>query len=71
MGMVQSLSIIAVANAAPDPLPVEKCEKQRCKQVRQHCIDRCTDTLPTWDHGKSFFKCLDRCLKEFNCPGLP
>jgi len=56
---------------SPDPLPDEKCEKQRCKQARQHCIDRCTDTLPTWDHGKSFFKCLDRCLKEFNCPGLP
>jgi RHS repeat-associated protein len=55
-----------------DPLPDEKCEKQRCKQVRQYCIhDRCGDTLPTWDHGKSFFKCLDRCLKEFNCPGLP
>ncbi len=55
-----------------DPLPDEKCEKQRCKQVRSYCSqERCSKTLPTTDHGKSFFRCLDRCLKEFNCPGLP
>jgi RHS repeat-associated protein len=53
------------------PSPDEKCEKQRCKQAKQYCIERCTETLPTRDHGKTFFKCLDRCLKEFNCAGLP
>ena len=55
-----------------DPLPDEKCEKERCKQVRQYCIDKCSDEpFPSWDHGKGFLWCLDRCLKGFNCRGLP
>jgi hypothetical protein len=56
---------------SPDPLPDEKCEKERCKQVRRFCIEECTEVFPTRDWGKPFFWCLDRCLKRFNCPGLP
>lgn len=55
-----------------DPLTDPACEKQRCKAVRQWCIqEECDDAIPTPDHGKRFFWCLDRCLKKFNCPGLP
>ncbi|XXY47145.1 RHS repeat-associated core domain-containing protein [Sorangium sp. So ce269] len=44
-------------------------EKKRCKEIKQECIDFCSDTtLPTNDHGWSFQNCKNECLERNNCP---
>ena len=41
---------------------------ERCKQVKQDCIERCSDTaLPTGDHGFRFWNCVNKCMAESNC----
>jgi hypothetical protein len=44
-------------------------EKERCKQVKEFCISKCTDeTLPTGTfNGDPFFQCRRRCLEAANC----
>ncbi len=43
-------------------------EKERCKEVRKKCIDKCTETLPTGEFsGAPFFRCLRECLTENGC----
>lgn len=58
-------TIHVVAHAVDD---VQK-EKERCKQVKEFCISKCTDeTLPTGTfNGDPFFQCRRRCLEAANC----
>lgn len=48
-----------------------KCaEPTDCKQVKQQCIQMCSDTtLPTRNNGFSFFNCLNRCMADNGCAG--
>jgi RHS repeat-associated protein len=46
----------------PDP------EKERCKKIKDICIEKCSSTtIPTSDYGASFFKCLNRCMADNDC----
>ncbi len=53
-----------VVTTAPTATPV----KMDCKKVKQDCIQKCSDTtLPTKDHGASFFKCFRACMAANGC----
>jgi RHS repeat-associated protein len=43
---------------------------ERCRQVKNQCISRCTDlTIPTKDHGSSFYRCVNECMSDAGCTG--
>ena len=46
----------------------EESEKQRCRKVKEMCIEYCVDeTLPTNNYGASFQKCKRECMEEEDC----
>jgi len=55
--------------ATAGPTATTASEKERCKKVKQECIEYCTDTtLPTPDYGFKFFNCKNQCLERQGCP---
>jgi len=43
-------------------------EDERCRKVKDQCIEECTETaLPTKDHGFTFWNCVNDCLKRNGC----
>jgi hypothetical protein len=45
-------------------------ERERCKKVKEQCIDKCSDELDSGDYsGDPFFKCKRECLEKENCWG--
>lgn len=49
-----------------------KERKERCKKVKQECIEKCSDeTLPTGTYnGDPFFECRRKCLEAANYWGV-
>jgi RHS repeat-associated protein len=51
----------------------EKCDDEgddedRCKKIRDFCIDICSDTaLPSGNRGFKFWNCLNQCMEEYGC----
>jgi len=43
-------------------------EKERCKKVKEKCIEYCSDTLPTKNFGWSFQICKNECIEAAGCP---
>ena len=38
------------------------------RDKKDRCIKKCAVGLPTSDYGVSFWKCLDKCMKDEDCP---
>lgn len=56
------------ATTMPTAAPADD-ERERCKKVKQECIEYCSDTsLPTRDYGVSFQNCKHSCLEKQGCP---
>ena len=53
-----------------DPTPCEK-EKDRCRQVKENCIEQCSETTlpskPKTVYGWNFQNCLNRCMESAGC----
>ena len=49
----------------------DPAEKERCKEIKKMCINRCTDEeLPTGkSDGMPYHKCLRACLESHGCWG--
>ncbi|MDI1430754.1 hypothetical protein [Polyangium sorediatum] len=46
----------------------EEAEKERCKKVKQGCIESCADTiLDQGIHEPHFTRCLRACMEKANC----
>jgi hypothetical protein len=58
------VSIYVVAHAVDDV----KAEQERCKKVKQGCIDDCSDdTLDDGFHEPMFSRCVRSCMEQANC----
>ena len=43
-------------------------EKERCKKVKQGCLDDCSDdTLDDGFHEPMFSRCVRSCMEQANC----
>jgi hypothetical protein len=48
----------------------EADEKERCKKVKDNCIEECSESsLPSGDNGFRFWNCLNRCMADYGCEG--
>lgn len=55
------------ATTMPTAVPVDD-EKERCKKVKEECLDTCSDTaLPTRDFGAAFYRCMRACMEAKGC----
>ena len=64
---IPALCILLVLTLDDDM--ADEDEATRCKRVKASCIEVCSDTtLPTFDFGWKFRKCLNKCLEENGCP---
>lgn len=59
----------------PRPSRSAKCnapQNNPYHDAKRKCIDECSDaSLPTPDHGASFWKCLRDCMEREGFPGVP
>jgi hypothetical protein len=48
----------------------EDAEAERCKKVKEECIEQCLHTLsgPRWSQGMPFYRCVNKCLRDNGCP---
>ncbi|WP_156923578.1 hypothetical protein [Burkholderia sp. WSM2232] len=44
-----------------------KNHSDRCRRIKSKCIEQCISTLPTRDHGVTFQRCVNECLKKNRC----
>ena len=65
------LAILGLGGLLTSDTIQEDEETKRCKEVKDKCIEKCSDTLPTprWDQGMPFHRCVNRCLRDNRCPG--
>jgi hypothetical protein len=55
------------ATTMPTAVTVDD-EGERCKKVKEECLDTCSDTaLPTGNFGASFRKCMRACMGAKGC----
>lgn len=59
LGQVVADVVISSRNA--------KCEKERCREVKNQCIEECLDQLGKGDHGAAFYRCLANCMRRAGC----
>ena len=46
----------------------EETEEQRCRKVKNECIEDCSDeAMPTGDHGFKFWNCVNSCMERRGC----
>ncbi len=64
IGSVIIVGAVVVATAITEELD----ELARCRQVAAACRERCSELLPTKDHGFTFFNCVNKCLMDAGCP---
>jgi RHS repeat-associated protein len=72
IGRVDPLGLVASGPSRRSSLGrPQQCagiDELRCRQVKNECIAHCSDTtLPTRDHGFSFFNCLNACMRRNGC----
>lgn len=65
IGILVVISVVVVAEIEE----VAEQERERCKRVKEACIDDCTDDfMPSGQpDGMPYHECLRRCLEKQNC----
>lgn len=41
----------------------------RCRKVKNACLEQCCSKLPTPDCGFTYFNCVNECMKKHGCLG--